>query len=510
MTFLSVFVREGFGEISFVLCRFLGVMILLLTFSSFLVYIHLPELLQCLFWCSLLYVLIYDVSALCTRKSDCEKIETDIIVFHCFFSSSVLSIPMEEILAKASSQAVTFAIRSGISLASGFAIKTVTKLLDKIPENDKKKIILGRNKIQTKIDILSVSIDLIKLVAARGNTSLESTIELITNLNLEIDTFDEIMNQIVRDINSINEKDLIKKVESMMKDLISEINDAIPLINLSLITCGVSLNGNLPSHVSPGRLLQASNHIITSNNVFDGTADVIVGPTFDLVMYSIFYNPSRMKYIEENSGLLCITWKEDLARCLAQIIRTKSSNEVFNYKFVVTEDFDDGRYHEDEAPVVKEYTLLAVKRLFFSASGKLLKLESRSSPVLIFKLEKKGNEEWIAFGEVGEKEFDEDSDSDDEEEVEVKAPKQTSLSLVEYLVRLSTLQEHDSKSILEISDEKLSLYLHDEKAANVETQSVVPKSKKEVQAQLKNSERTNEIMTLDSNISRLKTLELDK
>lgn len=418
---------------------------------------------------------------------------------------------MEEILAKASSQAVTFAIRSGISLASGFAIKTVTKLLDKIPENDKKKIILGRNKIQTKIDILSVSIDLIKLVAARGNTSLESTIELITNLNHEIDTFDEIMNQIVRDINSINEKDLIKKVESMMKDLISEINDAIPLINLSLITCGVSLNGTLPSHVSPGRLLQASNHVINSNSAFEGTENVVVGPTFDLVMYSIFYNPSRMKYIEESSGLLCITWKEDLARCLAQIVRTKSAKDVFNYEFVVTEDFDDGRYHEDEAPVVKKYTLLAIKRLFFSASGKLLKLESRSSPVLIFKLENESNEEWIAFGEVGAKEFDEDSDSEDEEEdVEVKTPKQTSLSLLEYLVRLSTLQEHDSKSILDISDEKLSLYLHDEKAVNVETQSVVPKTKKEVQAQLKNSERTNEIITLDSNISRLKTLELDK
>lgn len=421
---------------------------------------------------------------------------------------------MEEILAKASSQAVTFAIRSGISLASGFAIKTVTKLLDKIPENDKKKIILGRNKIQTKIDILSVSIDLIKLVAARGNTSLESTIELISSLNQEIDTFDEIMNEIVRDINSLNEKDLVRKVESMMKDLLSEINDAIPLINLSLITCGVSLNGSLPNHVSPGRLLQASNHIVASNSESKGTEDAVVGPTFDLVLYSIFYNPSRMKYIEESSGLLCITWKEDLARCLAQIIRLKSPKNEFNYKFVVTENFDDGRYHEDEKPVVKEYSLLAIKRLFFSASGKLLKLESRTSPVLIFKLDDGDKEDWIAFGEVGAKEFD-DSDSEDESGEEdngvASTPKQTSLSLLEYLVRLSTLQEHESKSILEVSDEKLSLYLRDEIAkANVETQSVIPKSKKELDAELQQSQKNNEAITLDSNINRLETLKLEK
>ncbi|ODV69897.1 Ran-binding-domain-containing protein [Hyphopichia burtonii NRRL Y-1933] len=434
---------------------------------------------------------------------------------------------MDEILAKASSQAVTFAIRSGISLASGFAIKTVTKFLDKIPENEKRKIINGRNKIQTKVSILSVSIDLVKLVAARGNTSLGSTIELIDSLNEEIDSFDKVMNDIVQNISNINEKESIQKVERMMKDLLENINEAIPLINLSLITCGVSLEGNLPDNVSPGRLLQASNYLIKSNEAFDkAKIETKVGPMFDLVFYSIFYNPSRLKYItEENpsnsqqeNDLLSISWKEDFARCLGQIVRTIDADRSYAYKFQVTEDFNDGRYHEDDVmPMVKSYNISLVKRLFFSASGKLLRLESRTSPVLIFKIvdEATEKEEWVAFGEVGSNEFDDDDEEDEDEDDEKQQTneentvKNTSLSLLEYLVRLSTLQEHDSKSILDINDERISLYLKDEStSASMANQGIIPKSKKVLEAEKKNNDKTENMLSMSSNVNRLENLNL--
>lgn len=77
---------------------------------------------------------------------------------------------MDQILLKASNQAVSFAIRSGISLASGYAIKTISTFLDKIPELSKlhQKIIIKQKKLKSKIDIITITIDLIKLAAIKG------------------------------------------------------------------------------------------------------------------------------------------------------------------------------------------------------------------------------------------------------------------------------------------------------------------------------------------------------
>ena len=60
--------------------------------------------------------------------------------------------------------------------------------------------------------------------------------------------------------------------------------------------------------------------------------------------------------------------------------------------------------------------LNSVQLMFFTASGKLLRLEERSSPVLIIKILKNGVEEWIALGELNQGEFDDDEDEDSQDE----------------------------------------------------------------------------------------------
>lgn len=429
---------------------------------------------------------------------------------------------MEEILAKAGSQAVTFAIRSGISLASGFAIKRVSKFLDKIPENEKRKITVLKNKIQTKIDILSISIDLIKLASARGNTSLEATSIYIDELTKEFDVFDETLVKITNDLTNVNEKESIMRVNVYMKEMLEKIDEAIPLLNLSLSTCGVNLNGNLPDHISPGRLLQASD-LINKSNIQFKQEPIQVGPKFDLVLYSIFYNPSRLKYIEKNeqtSELSSISWKEEFARCLGRIMRYFDKENEYTYSLEFEEDFNDGRYHEDAKAQVRKYNIKQLRRLFFSASGKLLRLESRSSPVLILKLmDEQDNEEWIALGEVKSGEFDsddneEDDEDDDEDEFHdsrdiAEEAKNTSLSLLEYLVRLSILQQNDQKSILEVHDERLSLYLRDENSNSIYNP-IVPASKRLQIKQISDNEKTEGLLTMNSNINRLENLKIDK
>lgn len=430
---------------------------------------------------------------------------------------------MDVILSKASNQVVTFAIRSGISLASGFAIKTVTKFLDKIPESDKRRIINTKNKIQTKIEIISTSIELIKLANARGNTSLEATVRLIDELNEDITIFDETVDNIMNSMNNGNEKDSIKSVETYMKGLLEKIDDIVPLINLSLVTSGVNLTGNLSNSVSPGRLLQASNFLTQSNLKFKGDRDTItqVGPVFDLKYYTIFYNPSRLKYIEESQEideLSCISWKEEYARCLGRILRSFDADIDYFYTLKINEDFDDGRYHDDEEiPRLSTYKIDKVERMFFTASGKLLKLENRNSPVLILKLIGERNEEvWIALGEIEPGEFD-DSTSEDENEEEKRNDDEiernkdktdntyNTLSVLEYIIRLCRAQHNEKKSVLDITDEKLSLYL-EHKSNNDESLPVnlnrIEKSEK--------SEKLKNNLTLNSNMNRLHNLKLEE
>ena len=436
---------------------------------------------------------------------------------------------MDQILAKASNQAVTFAIRSGISLASGYAIKTITKFLDKLPESEKHRIEKARNKLQTKINIATISMDLIKLAAARGNTTLEATVTYIDELNEEIDSFDEMINVVITQLDGYNQKDSVKKVEFLLKEMLELINEAIPIINLSLITAGVNMNGAMSEKVSPGRLLQASEYLNRDNDKMrtrletsEGSkspkkdeSEKQVGPTFDLVMYSIFFNPSRMKYI--NDELACISWKETFARALVRIVRDEESDDHgFHYTFKVAEDFNDGRYHdEEEPPKLLSYSTKLIERMFFSASGKLLKLEGRNSPVLIVKLVDTDKEEWIAFGELNQGEFDDDDEDggDDDDEFEdateglknPQPPRNTSLSLMEYLVRLCKLQQIEQKSLLNIQDEVLAQYLTDD----VPSQSdVVPKSAKQRLREHTKNLNIDSLIEMSSNIKRLEDLDL--
>lgn len=202
-------------------------------------------------------------------------------------------------------------------------------------------------------------------------------------------------------------------------------------------------------------------------------------------------------------------------------MRSFDKENEYSYSLEFEEDFNDGRYHEDTEGQVRKYSIKQLRRLFFSASGKLLRLESRSSPVLILKLiDQQDNEEWIALGEVKSGEFD-DSDDDDEEEEDddagefhdlkdfVEEAKNTSLSLLEYLVRLSILQQNDQKSILEVHDERLSLYLRDENSNSIYNP-VVPTSKKQQIKQLSDNKKTEGLLTMNSNINRLENLKIDK
>lgn len=224
-----------------------------------------------------------------------------------------------------------------------------------------------------------------------------------------------------------------------------------------------------------------------------------VGPQFSLTFYNIYYNPNTESHI---------TWREKYARCKFQIFRKHHPEMEYYYELEVEEDFDDERYHDtEESPGSITYDIRQIAKLFFSASGRLLKLEDKSTPVLVFKMrddliesqeredvvsaEESQSEtgvEWIAFGdyetpdntssdedEDGEEEDDDENDAGGNNQIKVveskaiettKPQKNTGsgspLALLEYLIRLCTLQANDQTPLLEVKDERLRLYLSDE------------------------------------------------
>ncbi|SCU85027.1 LANO_0C03136g1_1 [Lachancea nothofagi CBS 11611] len=399
---------------------------------------------------------------------------------------------MDEILAKAGSQAVTFAIRSGISIASSYAIKTVATFVTKIPEADASRLRRLRQKLETRIEIISFAIDLIKLVAAKGNTNLGSTLRLTRDLKEEIDQFDSKITNITNNYHAKkNERDSISAVEKYILDLLARIEEVIPLINLSLTTSGAKLSTALPQYVSPGRLLQASNHINRNNETFAEGVDQSfqVGPTFELTMFSIFHNLASV------DAKTRVTWKEDMRKALLSIWRRSSSERKYDYYIRLEESFNDGLYHDAEEETAKKMQLdiWQIVKLYFTASGKLLKLEERNSPVLVLKVDKnlkspfvddRGTStediEWLAFGEFDAQSSSDDSDSSDSEQEEAGEVDQKtindsdnetsdSIALLEYIIRLASLQCNDQQSILQVHDERLSMYLNDENPNSIKT-----------------------------------------
>lgn len=433
---------------------------------------------------------------------------------------------MDEILAKASNQAVSFAIRSGISIASGYAIKTMTKFIDRIPDSERARLVRKRNTLQQKISALSASLDLIKLAAVRGNSVLEHSLDLALGLKEELDQFDESVAQIEEGLSQLNQKESVVLMERKIDSLSVLINEAIPIINLSLITSGVNLSNVMEPRISPSRLLQAANRINASNiayNRFGGEKDVQVGPVFELKFFSVFYNPSRLKYIDESNSaasnasarggspageesldsMSAVSWKEEFARANCTLVRAADAS--FQYHLCVEENFDDGRYHEDdETPRVRKIPINSVEKQYFSASGRLLRLESSDLPVMVLKIVKDNVPEYVALGEAADEILSSDEDlSDLESEKKSAEGASQTLSLLKYLMRLCALQSSEACTILEISDEKLLLYLQDQV-----DRSVLPKSREERKSEAVKESETEQMLQNDSNMNRLSKLSL--
>ncbi|RKP05736.1 RanGTP-binding protein-domain-containing protein, partial [Thamnocephalis sphaerospora] len=360
-----------------------------------------------------------------------------------------------------------------------------------------------RDRFETKLRIVTPAIDLVEIIAARGNTALESVLELTTALRRDMDQF---ASRLATDLErwerdgKQSERSSAARVSDELRALLARIEDAVPFLNLALTTSGASLGTSLPNSVSPSRLMQASSALADCSRRFrdeGGMREEWVWPAFDLRFYRMFRGSVRPKSLKDT------TWVTEFARCTGRVARVPSNPDgdglEFVYDLVLEEDLNDGLYHEeleecgddvDPSEVRGREWRIAVEeveRLYYSSSGRLLDIEEVKHPVLVLKVIRStppgadpANVDWYALelyqdGDMaGSMDDESDDDADESEDASADSTRAGSeaeagdpamigtLSLLEFLVRLSALEVCLQRSHLEAPDEMINLFLRDD------------------------------------------------
>jgi hypothetical protein len=348
---------------------------------------------------------------------------------------------MDILLAKVTQQAMNYAIRSGIAITSTYAIRQCNRLVKTAPRGGNREELLNLQiRLESKIRIISPAIDMIELIAARGNTSLESAVTLTKDLRWEIQSLG------IRLANAANEEELYRRkssrakskeqnelelqlIVSDVKKLLARIEDAVPLINLAITTSGVNLSTNLPATVSPSRLLQASTFLTAADSQYMTTPgqNVQVGPVYTLSVYMLFASHTNRPHDEETAREA--TWKEVIHKARVKLVRVPldslynlpgslttpsgaryfpkelppdNSSVEYAYQLIVVEDLDDDRVHtfEEDEPQPGQFEEVAlagirdvipiheISKIFYADTGKILNIGSdgeTNNPILLLK-----------------------------------------------------------------------------------------------------------------------------
>jgi hypothetical protein len=286
--------------------------------------------------------------------------------------------------------AMNYAIRSGITITTGYALNQCSRLLKTVGKGrERDEIASLQLRLESKIRIISPAINMIELIAARGNTSLDSAVALTKSIRMEI--------------------------------------QSLGVINLAITTSGVNMSSSLPSTVSPSRLLQASTFLSAGDSAYNMNpgSPAQIGPVFTLSLYMLFGGHAFRSDIK---GAREMTWKEVIHKARVKLLRVplddlpgaeptnRASNGAgfltnsipsdnlrneYAYQLVIVEDLDDDRVHSFEDDLTPgpfgEVALAGIRefvpiheicKIFYADTGKILNIGTEgepNNPVLLLK-----------------------------------------------------------------------------------------------------------------------------
>ncbi|KAE8153399.1 RanGTP-binding protein [Aspergillus avenaceus] len=375
---------------------------------------------------------------------------------------------MDAFLTRLTHQAMNYALRSGIAITAKYAISQSSRLLKNVENSEEREELLSlQQRLESKIQVISPAIDMIELIAARGNTSLESAVSLTKALRWDIQALgqrlanaaasEELIRKGAQSSRSRSQNDAeIKCIIKDTKKLLVRIEDAVPLMNLAITTSGAKLSTNLPATISPSRLLQASTFLTagdTQYSMFPSQA-VQIGPTFTLSMYMLFASHLRP---HDEEGIRETTWKEVMHKARLKLRRvpmdlalnpqTQSSRtqiaaeariDEYAYQILLIEDLDDGRVHSyDESESQPEsyegvspaglreiLPVHQISKIFYADTGKILNISPDgeiNNPVLLLKRDVQAIPPRRMVEREEAFEYDDPSDQEEEEIDDVQA-----------------------------------------------------------------------------------------
>jgi len=350
---------------------------------------------------------------------------------------------MDVFLGRLTSNAMNYAIRSGIAVTTTYALKQCTRLVKETSHDGhhREEIRRLQQRLENKIRILNPSIDMIELISARGNTTLESALALTKDIRAGVQRLGSKLAEaaeaeercrkegVARSKAITVEKEcLLAEVVESMKDLLTNIEDAIPLISLAIATSGVNLSTKLSGTISPSRLLQASTFLsgADANYTASPGSRQQVGATWTLSLYMLFAGHANRAI--DRDAICNGTWKEVLHKARVKLVRVPldelyelSSESTlprspairtaradtqaseFAYQLLIIEDLDDGRFHslddgiEQKAESFDEVANAGIRyvvpiheisKAFYADTGKILGIggdDEPSNPVLLLK-----------------------------------------------------------------------------------------------------------------------------
>jgi RanGTP-binding protein len=297
-------------------------------------------------------------------------------------------------------------------------------------------------RLESKIKIISPAIDMIELIAARGNTSLDSAVTLTKSIRYEIQSLGmrlskAIESEAVTNGSRAQRESGLRRIIGDIKRLLTQIEDSVPLISLAITTSGVNLSTALPPTVSPSRLLQASTFLSAGDSQYASSPNgaVQVGSVFVLSLYMLFGGHSLRGH---DDGIRGATWKEVIHKARVKLMRvplaglfelpssgdraestcsshTQTSEDFFKqsipsdaaahefgYQLLIVEDLDDGRVHTTDdgeaqpspfddvaqAGIREVIPIHEVSKIFYADTGKILNIGADgepNNPILLLK-----------------------------------------------------------------------------------------------------------------------------
>ncbi|KAL3422038.1 RanGTP-binding protein [Phlyctema vagabunda] len=346
---------------------------------------------------------------------------------------------MDAFLGKITHHAMNYAIRSGIAITASYTIRQTTRLLKTVEDGtDYQELHDLQRRLNDQIKVISPSIDMIELISARGNTTLESAVTLTKALRWDIQSLgirlakaaaaeEESRQKRTKAKSRAAHQLEISLIVKDIKKLLTRIEDAVPLISLAITTSGARLSTALPSTVSPSRLLQASTFLTAGDTQYsmNPNSPMQIGPTFTLTLYMLFAGHAYREHVE-NDNVREMTWKEVIHKARVRLMRVplrptteqnlpsasadssthpvaesieKDSEQEpiiagdrkvneFAYHIELIEDFDDGRVHsfEDDSPQPTAYEdielagiresvpIHQISKIFYASTGKILNI----------------------------------------------------------------------------------------------------------------------------------------